>query len=139
MSTSYFRNLFFFLFVAIAALGSAHAQTVSVNGVNCSTATVTMGQGTLAISTAGCSGTVATAPTINSGTPPATGTVNTAYSFQFSATGSPTITWSILSGTPPSGVTINSSTGVLSGTPTAQGTNVFTVQAANGTAPNANC
>ncbi len=77
------------------------------------------------------------APAITSGNPTATGTVGTAYSFPFAASGSPTIVWTINSGAPPTGVTINSSTGVLSGTPTTAGTYTFTVKAANGTMPDA--
>ncbi|MCS6796026.1 MAG: T9SS type A sorting domain-containing protein [Raineya sp.] len=51
----------------------------------------------------------------------------------FSQTGlTGTITWSISSGTLPPGLTLNSSTGVLSGTPTIAGNYNFTIQASNG-------
>ena len=55
------------------------------------------------------------------------GTVGTNYSALFTATGgSAPYTWSVLSGTLPAGLTL-SSTGVLSGTPTASGPSTFTV------------
>ncbi len=57
-------------------------------------------------------------------------TVGAAYSQTLGATGSTPMTWSISSGTPPAGVTLSSS-GVLSGAPSASGTFNFTVQASN--------
>ncbi len=76
------------------------------------------------------------APVI-SGTPPATGSTGTPYSFTFGATGTAPITWSVASGTLPTGVTLNASTGALSGTPTVAGAYTFAVQASNagGTTP----
>jgi len=61
----------------------------------------------------------------------ASGTVGTAYSQQFTATGSPTITWSVTSGTLPTGLTFSSS-GLLSGTPTATASGSITFTATNG-------
>ncbi len=60
--------------------------------------------------------------------------VGTAYSFTLRATGG-TIpyAWSITSGTLPAGLTLNSSTGVISGTPTTAVTNTFTVTVADST------
>jgi len=57
------------------------------------------------------------------------GVVNKPYSLQFTATGGGTQTWSIVpnSGSPPAGITL-SSTGLLSGTPTAKGSSTFKVQ-----------
>ncbi|MCA3021819.1 MAG: putative Ig domain-containing protein, partial [Rhodocyclaceae bacterium] len=79
----------------------------------------------------------AVAPTITSSAPPS-GTVGIDYSHTFVATGVPTtMTWTVSAGALPAGITLNSSTGVLAGTPTASGSFSFTVQAANGTAPNA--
>ncbi len=42
-------------------------------------------------------------------------------------------TWSITAGTLPAGLTINSTTGVISGTPTTAGASIFTVQVTDGT------
>jgi len=58
------------------------------------------------------------------------GVVGTAYSQQLSATGYPTITWSIASGSLPGGLSL-SSDGTISGTPSAAGTFNFTVTAGN--------
>jgi Putative Ig domain len=57
------------------------------------------------------------------------GTVGTAYSLQMTANLADSKTWSV-SGQLPPGLSLNSSTGLISGTPTAPGTYTFTVQAA---------
>lgn len=61
------------------------------------------------------------------------GMVGVAYSQTLTATGTTPITWSAISGSLPPGLTLNSSTGVISGTPTATATAIFTVKAANST------
>jgi hypothetical protein len=63
--------------------------------------------------------TIATPPTITSAAPP-DGTVGTAYSHQFTATGTTPITWEITAGPLPDGLTLTGDT--ISGTPTADGT-----------------
>ncbi len=75
-------------------------------------------------------------PAITSAAPPS-GTVGAAYTHTFTASGTPASAWSIVTGTMPPGLTLAPATGVLSGTPTASGMYTFAVQAANGTAPNA--
>ncbi len=65
------------------------------------------------------------------------GTVSFAYSQSLAAAGGkPPLSWAVTLGTLPLGLTLNSSTGVISGTPTTGGTSNFTVQAtdANGAA-----
>ncbi len=57
------------------------------------------------------------------------GTVGVAYSYQFVASGSPT--FSLGSGTLPAGLSLNSSTGVLSGTPTNATAYTFVINATN--------
>jgi putative Ig domain-containing protein len=64
-------------------------------------------------------------------TPKAT-VLNAPYSFQFSAQGGGTQTWSLQSGSLPAGMTLSSS-GLLSGTPTTAGDFSFKVQVADGT------
>ncbi|MGH8047245.1 MAG: glycosyl hydrolase [Chthoniobacterales bacterium] len=69
---------------------------------------------------------VGTTPTITSdGT--ASGTVNVAFNYQIAATNSPTSFG--VTGTLPAGVTVNTSTGLISGTPTAAGTFNVTISA----------
>ncbi|MFA9380997.1 MAG: S-layer homology domain-containing protein, partial [Acetanaerobacterium sp.] len=59
------------------------------------------------------------------------GVVGTAYSQLLAATGDTPITWSIDSGDLPDGLTLDPDTGVISGTPTADGTFTLTVMAEN--------
>jgi Putative Ig domain len=58
--------------------------------------------------------------------------VSEPYSFQFSAEGGGTQTWSIQSGKLPAGLTLNSSSGLLSGTPTEVGDFTFKVMVTDG-------
>jgi len=61
-----------------------------------------------------------------------TGIQNVAYSATLTAIdGVAPYTWSITSGRLPAGLSLNASTGAISGTPTANGTNSFTVQVAD--------
>ena len=68
---------------------------------------------------------------------PADGVVNAPYSVALSGIGGTTpYTWSISAGSLPAGLTLNSSTGVISGTPTAAGAGVaFTVHVADSSSP----
>jgi uncharacterized repeat protein (TIGR02543 family) len=78
---------------------------------------------------------IVTAPTITTTTLPV-GMVGTAYSAALVGTGG-NITWSIANGTLPVGLSLASSTGVISGRPTAVGTFNFTVRARNSVNPEA--
>ena len=74
------------------------------------------------------------APTITSA-PPGGGTVGAAYTHTYTATGDPTIGYTVTAGGLPPGLTLTT-TGVLSGTPTTAGTFTGTVRASNSIAPN---
>lgn len=68
------------------------------------------------------------------GGPQPTGEVGIPYSTSLIATGGVTpYRWSIASGSLPAGLTISPTTGLISGTPTAQGTSNFTVQVEDST------
>lgn len=75
--------------------------------------------------------TVQQAPSITSGPPTSTATVGTAYSFSYTAGGYPAPTFSVTSGSLPTNLAL-SSTGTISGTPTAAGTFNGIVTAGNG-------
>ena len=77
------------------------------------------------------------APGFTAATPPATATVGAAYTYTFAASGNPAPTFRVSSGALPAGLTLNTTTGVLSGTPTTAGTSTFTVPASNGVSPDA--
>jgi hypothetical protein len=60
------------------------------------------------------------------------GTIGTAYSQTLAAAGGTTpYAWSVTTGSLPAGLTLNSSTGAITGTPTAAGSSPFTVQVAD--------
>lgn len=69
------------------------------------------------------------APTIDYGTPPEA-TQDQAYSLTPTFTGSG-VTFAVTSGSLPAGLSLNSSTGAITGTPTAAGDSTFTVTATN--------
>ncbi|MET3636253.1 ice-binding family protein [Curtobacterium oceanosedimentum] len=74
----------------------------------------------------------ATAPVITSGAP-TTATAGTPYSYTVTATGTPTPTYTATG--LPAGLTIDSTSGVISGTPTTPATSTVTITASNGTPP----
>ena len=106
--------------------GPSTFQVTASNGVNPAAVTPNL---TVTISA------VPTAPAFTADTPPTTATVGTLYVYPFAASGSPAPTFTVSSGTLPLGLSLNSTTGVLSGTPTTVGPSTFQVTASNGVNP----
>jgi hypothetical protein len=139
-------------------VGTAYSQTVTATGTPTPTFTATGLPAGLSISSTGViSGTPTTAtsytasitvtnsvgtssksfgivvyskPSVTTPTLP-NGLTGVSYSQTVVATGSPAPTFSVTTGTLPTGLSLNSSTGVVSGTPTAVGSYIFTVTATN--------
>ncbi|WP_133247562.1 putative Ig domain-containing protein, partial [Arthrobacter sp. H-02-3] len=110
------------------AAGPATFTVTATNGVSPDAVTPSI---TITVNTA------QTAPVFTASTPPATATVGTAYTYTFAASGNPAPTFRVSSGALPAGLSLNTTTGVLSGTPTAAGPATFTVTATNGVSPDA--
>jgi large repetitive protein len=62
----------------------------------------------------------------------APGQTNTPYSLQLTTDSTAGVTWSVSSGQLPAGITLNTTSGLISGTPTATGDFSFQIQASNG-------
>ncbi len=69
-------------------------------------------------------------PIISSGSP-SPALLGQAYNFSFAATGTTPMTWSLVTGSLPPGLTLNTSTGAVTGTPTAIGNFAFTINVSN--------
>jgi len=74
--------------------------------------------------------TTAAAPVFTDGPPPSSANPNTAYSFTYTASGSPAPTFALATGSLPSGLSLTTA-GLLSGTPNTPGTYTGTVRASN--------
>ena len=70
-------------------------------------------------------------PTITTTSPLPNGTVGTYYEQKLTSDGTEPIKWSISNGNLPAGLSLNEDTGEISGTPTAAGSNTFTITAEN--------
>ncbi|MFN7564028.1 MAG: MBG domain-containing protein, partial [Prosthecobacter sp.] len=115
------------------------AVTASISGNNLVINGVAGGQSNITVTATDLDGgtvsqvvpvTVNQAPAITSGTPTSTGTVGVAYSFTCTASGFPVPAFAVASGSLPTGLTL-SSTGVVSGSPTAAGTFTGSITATN--------
>ena len=80
---------------------------------------------------------LAVAPEFTADSPPGLATRTRPFSYTFKASGDPAPTFSVSSGQVPYGLTLNRTTGVLSGSPTTDGTYRFKVTASNGVLPSA--
>jgi hypothetical protein len=74
------------------------------------------------------------APAFTTGPPP-NGIVNVSYSFTVAATGTPAPTFSVLPNSLPTGLALNGTSGLIAGTPSAQGTFAGMLTASNGVPP----
>jgi hypothetical protein len=70
-------------------------------------------------------------PAFTAETPPEVVHRGTPYSYSFAAAGVPAPTFTVATGTLPPGITLNSSSGLLSGTPTTAGLYTFAISASN--------
>jgi len=103
--------------------------TPTTTGTSGFTVKVTGNNGTKA--TASLSITINSAPTITTASLP-DGEVRVAYSQILAANGGTgPYTWSVISGSLPAGLSLDSSTGAITGTPTADGTDNFTIKVAD--------
>ncbi|MEO8615904.1 MAG: putative Ig domain-containing protein [Luteolibacter sp.] len=108
----------------------ALSGTPTVTGVFTPSFTATNAGGTSPAQSISITITNAAVPVIAAGQT-ATGTINLAFSFTPSVTNAPT-SWILSSGALPAGVSLNTSTGIISGTPTVTGTFSPILTATNG-------
>ena len=125
------------------SLGSSNSQTVALSGMP-----IAASSGSITFKVADSVGNSATQALTLTVNPPATlvvtttslanGVIGAAYSQTVTATGGvPAYHWSIISGTLPAGLSLNTTSGTISGTPTATGTSNFTIQVTDSEAPTA--
>ena len=118
---------------------SSQAAVASVSAGGLATA-ASAGSTTISAALAGVTGstmlTVQATPLAIATTSLFNGVVNVAYTAALSASGGTTpYTWSIVGGSLPPGLTLNTSSGAITGTPTAAGTFNFTAQVSDASSP----
>jgi hypothetical protein len=121
--------------MALASISSGTGTTVS-GRLLARTGAVTLDDTSLTLPS-GCTapdGTVTSSPTITSGTP-TDATLGTPYSFTLAARGTGITTFQVTGGALPTGLSLDSTSGMITGTPTRAGTFTATVTADNGVGP----
>ncbi len=113
--------------IVTVGLGSAASGSTVPMSVSGTLGALPNGTGLAVTGTGGTITVLALVPVINSATT-ASGTVGSAFSYQIAATNSPT---SYAATGLPAGLSVNTTTGLLSGTPTAAGTSTVTLSATN--------
>jgi hypothetical protein len=116
--------------MSLNATTGALSGTPTVSGGFSYSVSATNDSGT--VSTATLSLAVNEAPTWTSNSPTTALLTGSNVSYTFAASGYPAPTYSVTSGTLPAGLTLDSSSGLLSGTPTTVGSSTVTFQASNG-------
>jgi LPXTG-motif cell wall-anchored protein len=122
--------------LALASISSTTGTTVQ-GRLLAQTGAVTLDDTNVVLpSGCGADGTVLSSPTITSGAP-TTAVVGRRYAFAVATSGAGTSSpsYSVSSGSVPPGLTLDSTTGMISGTPTTAGTFAVTISASNGIAP----
>lgn len=123
--------------LTLNASTGAITGTPTATGTSSFTVQITDSQTpTHATATKALSITIAAPPLSITTTTMPSGSVGGAYSVTLQATGGVTpYTWSVTVGVLPNGLTLNTTTGAITGTPTATGTSNFTVQVADAETP----
>jgi Putative Ig domain len=124
--------------LSLASATGIISGTPTASGTTSFTATVTDSESPVQTKAVQLSIVIATAapPTLAISATLPSGTVGTAYSNPMTASGgTPSYTWSITAGTLPAGLTLAPATGIISGTPTANGTSKFTATVTDNGSP----
>src|SRR6478735_10036298 len=130
-STATAGNPYSYTFSASGTPTTAGSSTFAVTATNGVSPDAVTGSLTITVSPGQA------APVFTAASPPSTATAGNPYSYTFSASGTPAPTFGVSSGALPAGLSLDSTTGVLSGTPTTAGSSTFAVTATNGVSPDA--
>ncbi len=121
---------YFFITADIASGSASGGNTISINALATSNLTFSSGSKSGSTSAGGTQTIVSPSiPVVNNASP--SGTVGTSFSYSIVATNSPT-SYALASGTLPAGLSLNTTSGIISGTPTAISSASVTVTATNG-------
>jgi hypothetical protein len=117
--------------VTLNATTGVLSGTPSATSLYTFTVSATNAGGTVVSGTSNITVTAGTTPAFTASSPALTATVGLAYTYTFTASGTPAPVFSVSSGSAPPGLTLNPTTGVLAGVPTTPLTATFSVAATN--------